>query len=181
MKGYKSGGTAPRILNPALHTIYWSASHLERSSLRVFHRHPLSSTFLESKHYTPQFLRSSGTSVCLSVCISAAPNGRISVKFDTGNFHEICSGISNSVKIGKKISDTSDEDLSKLYILVDGDIKSPWKRSLRAKCIRLLWQPRRYVQTLREGATVTWYAVYLVQWRKIMPSSSLGVKGKFVY
>ena len=40
------------------------------------------------------------TSVHLSVSISASPTGRISVKFDIGDFHEICRSNPNLVKIG---------------------------------------------------------------------------------
>ena len=40
-------------------------------------------------------------SVCLSACFSAAPTGRIFVKFDAEDFLEMCGEAPNLVKIGQ--------------------------------------------------------------------------------
>jgi hypothetical protein len=50
-----------------------------------------------------RLLASSCPSVRQCICISAAPSGRISVKFDIGDFDEICREIPHLVKIGQNV------------------------------------------------------------------------------
>jgi hypothetical protein len=72
-------------------------------------------------------------SVCLFVpaCISAAPTGRISVKFDIGAYDNL-SKKPNLVKIGLKCRALC----MKTYVrcTVAGFVNPPLKHSLRVKC-----------------------------------------------
>jgi hypothetical protein len=79
------------------------------------------------------FVMSFRLSVRLSACISAAPNGRISVKFDTGDHYEkSVEKNSNLSKIEQKTPRTLNEDdlfLSVIYVfyksIVQGVLISP--------------------------------------------------------
>ena len=77
-------------------------------------------------------------SVCLSVCISAAPTGRTSSKSYTGVFYE---NLSRNPSLGQnrpKISDTIHEDLGTVRFIVIGDINSPWKHCCATLCFFIL-------------------------------------------
>jgi len=67
------------------------------------------------------------TSVHLSVSITASPTGRISVKFDIGDSHEICQPYPNLVKIGHFTWLSNEFSYS-------SDINSPYKR-----CLQVIW------------------------------------------
>jgi len=54
---------------------------------------------------------------------SAAPTGRISAKFDTGDLYKTCRDKPNLVKIGRKYRALYTE--ARVRCIVAGDIKSP--------------------------------------------------------
>jgi len=66
---------------------------------------------------------SSAISIHLSACISMAPTGQISVKFETGTSVKVYQENPNFVESQTKISDTLHEDI--VCFIVAGNIKLP--------------------------------------------------------
>jgi hypothetical protein len=112
-------------------------------------------TFFSCVHMVAKAQISFVMSVRLSVHISAAPTGRIYVKFGTGAFMKNCRENANLVTAGYYYSPLC----MKTYVsfIVAGEVKSPRMRSFQVEWYRVFLDRGRGINIRRTRHNVTFY------------------------